>query len=135
MVNHLYGWAWRAGIVLTVLTIAASPVLPWAFTDDPAVVDAARIALVVLGIMQVPAALTFVTDGILMGANDFRDLRWSTTLAFAAVLPLFVAVMARPSLGIATVWLAQLLWVLARAAKNDHRIRGDAWMRSADAVT
>jgi putative MATE family efflux protein len=134
VVDHLYGWAWRAGIVLTVVTIAVSPVLPWVFTDDPAVVDAARIALVVLGIMQIPAAVTFVTDGILMGANDFRDLRWSTTLGFLAVLPVFVAVMARPSLGIFTVWLAQLLWVLARAAKNHHRIRGDTWMQSAERV-
>jgi putative MATE family efflux protein len=134
VVDHLYGWAWRAGIVLTVVTIAVSPVLPWAFTDDRAVVDAARVALVVLGIMQIPAAVTFVTDGILMGANDFRDLRWSTTVGFLAVLPVFVAVMARPSLGIVTVWLAQLLWVLARAAKNHHRIRGDLWMQSAERV-
>jgi putative MATE family efflux protein len=134
VVDHLYGWAWRSGIVLTVVTIGLSPVLPWAFTDDPAVVDAARVALLVLGAMQLPGALTFVTDGILMGANDFRDLRWSTTLSFFAVLPVFVAVLARPSLGIVTVWLGLLLWVIARAAKNHARIQGDAWMRSADGV-
>ena len=135
VVAHLYGWAWRAGLLLTVVTLAAAPALPWIFTDDPAVVDAARVALVVLALMQVPGALTFVTDGILMGANDFRDLRWSTTLAFLAALPVFVAVMVRPSLGLLTVWLGQLLWITARARRNHVRVRGDAWMRSADAVT
>ena len=116
------------------VTLAVSSVLPWVFTDDPAVVDAASVALVVLGIMQVPAAITFVTDGILMGANDFRDLRWSTTVAFVAVLPIYVAVMAWPSLGIVTVWIGTLLWVVARALKNHTRIRGEAWMHSAERV-
>jgi putative MATE family efflux protein len=135
VVDHLYGWAWRSGLLLTVVTLGVSGVLPWAFTDDPAVVEAARVALVVLGIMQVPAAITFVTDGILMGANDFRDLRWSTTVAFVAVLPIYVAVVVWPSLGIVTVWLGQLLWVSARAVKNHTRVQGDAWMRSAETVT
>jgi Na+-driven multidrug efflux pump len=84
--------------------------------------------------MQLPAAVTFVTDGILMGANDFRDLRWSTTLAFFVGLPVFVAVMLRPSLGIVTVWLGVLLFIAARALKNHTRVQGDTWMRSADAV-
>ena len=85
--------------------------LPRIFTDDPDVVRTATVALLVLGIMQLPAAVTFVTDGILMGGNDFRDLRWSTTVAFLVALPVFVAVMLRPSLGILTVWLGILLFV------------------------
>jgi len=134
VVDHLYGWAWRAGILLTIVTIVLAPVLPWVFTDDPHVVAAATIALVVLGIMQLPAAVTFVTDGILMGANDFRDLRWSTTVAFFVGLPVFVAVMLRPSLGIVTVWVGVLLFISARALKNHTRVQGDVWMRSAERV-
>jgi putative MATE family efflux protein len=135
VVAHLYGWAWRAGLVLTVATLALSPVLPRLFSGDGDVRSAATIALVVLGVMQLPAALTFVLDGVLMGANDFRDLRWQTTLAFAAALPVLVAVMARPSLGILTVWLALLLWVSVRALKNHTRVQGEAWLASADSVT
>ncbi|MFL6206922.1 MAG: MATE family efflux transporter [Acidimicrobiales bacterium] len=134
VVHHLYGWAYRAGIVLTIATIALSPFLPWVFTDDPAVVDAARVALVVLGVIQVPGAITFVTDGILMGANDFRDLRWSTTIAFTVALPVFVAVMLWPSLGVVTVWLGILVFITARAVKNHTRIQGDVWMQSAERV-
>ena len=35
VVDHLYGWAWRAGLLLTVVTLALSPVLPRLFSDDP----------------------------------------------------------------------------------------------------
>ena len=133
--HHLYGWAYRAAIVLTLATLAVSSVLPWVFTDDPAVVDAARVALVVLALMQLPGALTFVTDGILMGANDFRNLRWSTTVSFVVSLPVFVAVMVQPSLGILTVWLGVLVAIVARAVKNHTRVQGDTWMRSAEGVT
>ena len=134
VVDHLYGWAWRAGLVLTVTTLALSPVLPHAFSDDADVRAAATVALVVLAVMQLPAALTFVLDGVLMGAHDFADLRWQTTLAFLASLPVFVAVMVRPGLGLVTVWAGLLLWVSVRAVKNHRRIQGDAWMASADAV-
>lgn len=134
VVAHLYGWAWRAGLLLTGVTLALAPVLPHLFSDDRAVVDAATVALVLLAAMQLPAAVTFVLDGVLMGANDFRDLRWQTTLAFAACLPVFVAVFLRPSLGIVTVWLGMLVWICVRAVKNHARVRGDHWLASADTV-
>jgi len=135
VVDHLYGWAWRAGVLLSAVTLLAAPVLPRLFTDDADVRVAATLALVVLAVMQLPAAVTFVLDGVLMGANDFADLRWQTTIAFVASLPVFVAVMARPSLGLLVVWLGMLVWVAVRAVKNHLRVRGEAWMASADAVT
>jgi Na+-driven multidrug efflux pump len=88
----------------------------------------------VLALMQLPAAVTFVLDGVLMGANDFRDLRWQTTLAFAVSLPVFAVVYLRPSLGIAGVWAAMFVWIAVRAAKNHQRVQGDAWMDGADRV-
>jgi putative MATE family efflux protein len=134
VVDHLYGWAWRAGLLLTVVTLVLAPVLPRAFTSDPDVRSSATVALLVLGVMQVPAAITFVLDGVLMGANDFRDLRWQTTIAFVACLPVFLAVLIRPSLGLPTVWLGMLVWVCARAAKNHARVSGSRWLASAESV-
>jgi putative MATE family efflux protein len=134
VVTHLRRWAWRVGGGLTVATLALTPVLPLIFSRDHDVIAAARIALLVLAAMQIPAAITFVLDGVLMGANDFRDLRWQTTLAFALALPVFAAVYAKPSLGIAGVWAAMLLWICVRAAKNSQRVRGEAWMHSAERV-
>jgi putative MATE family efflux protein len=134
VVAHLQRWAWRVGLGLTVVVLALSPVLPSLFTDDAEVAHAARIALVVLAAMQVPAAVTFVLDGVLMGANDFRNLRWQTTLAFAASLPVFAVVYLRPSIGIVGVWLALFVWMCVRAARNHHRVTGNGWMASAERV-
>ena len=134
VVAHLYRWAWRAGLVLTVSTLALASVLPRMFSSDADVRRAATVALLVLAVMQIPAALTFVLDGVLMGANDFRDLRWQTTIAFVVVLPVFGAVLVRPSLGIFTVWVGMLVWISVRALKNHARVRGGRWLASADTV-
>ena len=112
----------------------AAPFLPFVFSDDPAVRHEATIALVFLAVLQLPGGITFVLDGVLMGANDFRDLRWSTTIAFVVCLPVFAAVWRHPSLGIGGVWTAMVLFVTARAVKNHLRVRGDAWMESAAGV-
>ena len=134
VVRHLYGWALRAGLVLTVFVLAGGPFLVRIFTRDGDVLDATWIALVLLAAMQLPGALTFVLDGVLMGANDFANLRWQTTTAFALALPLFVLVRIHPSLGLGAVWAALLVSIVARALWNHLRVRGDAWMASADAV-
>ena len=134
VVVHLYRWARRAGSILFVVVLCTAGLLPRAFTGDPAVRHEATIALLFLAVVQLPGAVTFVLDGVLMGANDFRDLRWSTTLAFVACLPVFAAVWWHPSLGIAGVWTAMVLFVTVRAVKNHTRVRGDAWMLSAEGV-
>lgn len=134
VVAHLYGWAGRAGVALAAGTLLAAPVLPGLFSSEPDVRSGATLALVVLAVMQLPGAVTFVLDGVLMGANDFADLRWQTTLAFLAALPFYVAVMVRPSLGLGVVWAGMLVWVAVRALKNHTRVQGEAWMTSADAV-
>ncbi|MCU1360266.1 MAG: family efflux transporter [Ilumatobacteraceae bacterium] len=134
LVEHLLRWAWRAGIALTGLVVLLVPVLPHLFSKDADVIHAAQIAMLVLAAMQVPAAITFVLDGVLMGANDFRDLRWQTTMAFVASLPIFGVVYLHPSIGIVGVWIALFVWVSVRAARNHHRVQGTAWMAGADHV-
>ncbi len=134
VVAHLYRWGWRSGLVLTLATVGLAPLLPHLFTGDADVHGPATVAIVMLGLLQVPAAHTFVLDGVLMGGNDFRDLRWSTTLAFVASLPVFVAVVLWPHLGLVGVWAGMLLWVSVRALKNHLRVRGHRWMESASTV-
>ena len=134
VVVHLYRWAVRSGLMLSVAIAVTAPLLPRVFSGDPAVRHEATIALLFLAAMQLPGGITFVLDGVLMGANDFRDLRWSTTIAFVACLPVFAAVWWRPSLGIAGVWTAMVLFVSSRAVKNLLRVRGEAWLRSAEGV-
>jgi Na+-driven multidrug efflux pump len=134
VVDHLYRWAARAGGLLAVVTMAAAPVLPHAFSADPSVRHEATTAILLLGVLQLPGAVTFVLDGVLMGANDFRDLRWQTTIAFAAAAPVFALVWWRPSLGTAGLWTGMIVWVSVRAIKNHLRVRGEAWMAGAATV-
>jgi putative MATE family efflux protein len=134
VVDHLYRWAFRASGLLFLATLLAAPLLPHVFTGDPAVRHEATVALVFLAVLQLPGGVTFVLDGVLMGANDFRDLRWQTTIAFAASVPIFAVVWWQPRLGLAGVWTAMVVWVSVRALKNHLRVRGDAWMEGAAGV-
>jgi Na+-driven multidrug efflux pump len=134
ILDHLLLWAWRTGLGLTAVVLVLSPVLPRVFSGDSNVVRAAFPALVLLAVMQIPAAFTFVLDGALMGANDFRNLRWQTTLAFVVALPFFAAVRVWPRLGLPVVWLGMLAWITVRATRNRARVRGDEWLASAATV-
>jgi Na+-driven multidrug efflux pump len=134
VVRHLDAWALRGGLLLTLTVIGFGPLLVRIFSRDGDVLDATWIALALLAAMQLPGAVTFVLDGVLMGANDFANLRWQTTVAFAVAVPFFVAVRLRPSLGLGTIWAGLLAWILVRALWNHVRTRGDDWMSSADAV-
>lgn len=134
IVDHLMLWAWRTGIILTIVVFAMSPLLPRVFTSDSTVIRAALPAMLVLAVMQLPGAFTFVLDGALMGANDFHNLRWQTTLAFGVALPFFVAVLIWPSLGLPVVWFGMFAWISTRAWRNLARARSDGWLTSAARV-
>ena len=107
---------------------ATSWLLPHVFTADPAVARRATIALLLLALLQVPAAVAFVLDGVLMGASDFRFLQWCTVGAAAAFLPFAAAVLADHRLGIAGIWSGLLAWMLARTVANSVRFARQRWL-------
>jgi Na+-driven multidrug efflux pump len=113
---------------LGILVAAASWLLPHAFTADAAVIDRARVALLLLAVLQVPAALTFVLDGVLMGASDFRFLQWCTAGAALAFVPFAAAVLADHRLGIGVVWLGLVAWMVVRTLANAVRFRRLRWV-------
>lgn len=117
----------RIGVLVSVslgLVLAASAwALPAVFTSDRAVIDRASVALVWLAVMQVPAAVAFVYDGVLMGASDFRFLKWTTLAGALAFVPFAVAVLWSERLGIGVVWLGLVVWMSARAAVGAARFR------------
>jgi putative MATE family efflux protein len=117
------------GVGIGVVLAASAPFLPHLFSTDARVVDRATIALVLLGLLQVPAAVAFVLDGVLMGASDFRFLKWTTLAGAAAFLPFAVAVLAWPGLGIGVLWLGLVAWMTARAAVTMARFkRSERWI-------
>jgi putative MATE family efflux protein len=112
---------------LGVAVVVSSPLLPRVFTGDQAVIDKAVVALLFLGVMQIPGAATFVLDGVLMGGSDFGSVKWVTVLSLVVFLPFAAAVLVWHRLGIAGIWTGLLVWMVARAALNWRRFRGPRW--------
>jgi MATE family, multidrug efflux pump len=121
--NRLIRLGVIVGAFLTVVVIATSPLVPHLFTGDSRVVHDATIALIGLGLLQVPGAVTFVLDGVLMGASDFGFVKWVTVGALVVYLPFALAVLHWHRLGIVTIWAGLVVWVTARAALNLWRFR------------
>jgi putative MATE family efflux protein len=111
------------GGALTVAIIALSPVIPHLFSSDRRVIDAATVALFWLGVMQVPGAVTFVLDGVLMGRSDFGFVKWATVGALVVYAPIALFVFTRPDSGLGLVWGGLVAWVSVRAVFNVWRYR------------
>ena len=109
-----------AGAILAVLLAALSPVLPHAFSGDPAVVARATAVLLWLAVALVPGAIAFAYDGVLIGAGDYRFLGVAALAYLVAVSPLGIVTLVA-GLGIAGIWGTYALWMVLRAACNHWR--------------
>lgn len=118
----------RVGGLLALAVVATSWLVPRLFSSDGAVNSRAEVGLVFVGVVQIPAAVAFVLDGVLMGASDFRFLQWAMLGAGLAFAPAGAAVLRWHRLGIAGVWCGLLVWMTARAAANAARARGQRWL-------
>jgi putative MATE family efflux protein len=111
-----------AGALAAVLA-ALSPILPSLFSDDGAVTSRATVALLFLAVLLLPGAVAFADDGVLIGAGDYRFLGRAAFGYLIAIVPVAVAVLAVPSLGIAGIWLGLTAWMGLRAVVNSLRVR------------
>lgn len=80
------------GVVLGGLLVVARPFLPGWFTSEPEVVAAIESVWLILALLQPPAALVYVWDGIVMGAADFGYLAGAMVLAAAVAVAALLAV-------------------------------------------
>lgn len=111
---------WAAGI-LCVIVVVLTPFIPFVFSNDPAVRSRLIGALLVLALMQFPGAVAFALDGALIGAHDMAWLGRQAIRNIAAFVPLAVATVIWPRLGLAGLWGAQLCWMVTRAVVNRRR--------------
>jgi putative MATE family efflux protein len=125
--RRLLGWGVAVGGVLAAAVVALSGLVPHIFSGDPLVVHNAAVALVFVGVMQVPASAAFVLDGSLMGASDFRFLQWATVGAGLVFVPFAAAVLRWHRWGIVGIWTGLLVWITARALANVVRFAGNRW--------
>lgn len=119
-----------AGGLLGCGLLALAAPLPAIFSDDPAVLSAARGVWLVVAVLQIPGGVVFVLDGVLMGAGDYRFLFGSTAAAvLLGVLPLALASLAW-GWGLTGLWAAMSALVLIRLATLLWRLRGRVWTES-----
>ncbi len=111
-----------AAMIALVIAITA-PLLPHAFSNDPAVTSRATSALAFLALLVLPGAVAFADDGVLIGAGDYRFLGMAAFGYLLAVVPIAAAVLATPSLGIAGIWAGLVLWMALRAVVNTLRVQ------------
>lgn len=128
VVARMERWGLGFGVVTGVALAALSPLLPFAFTSDPAVRDALVPVLLVAALFQPPAGVVFVLDGVLIGAGDAGYLAWAS-LACTAVFLAALAVVLSAGWGLVGLWGAIGLFTLARLVFLGVRARGSAWMR------
>ena len=120
------------GGVLAAVLLATSGVLPAVFSGDGLVRHRATLGLVVVALLQLPASVVFVIDGVLIGAADTRFQQWANVAAFVAFLPCALVVL-HWRLGIVGLWAGLTAWMLARLVANALRFAGSAWTASAGA--
>jgi Na+-driven multidrug efflux pump len=89
------------------------------FSADNDVRSQATSALLVLAVLLLPGSYAFALDGILIGSGRYRALGMamigSLIVFLVAVVPIMSAGVTVAA-GLAGVWLALTVWMVARAA-------------------
>jgi putative MATE family efflux protein len=114
----LLQYAWILGIILFVALSLLYGFGPELFTENPSVHDLVRSIWLLLAFMQILNAVVFVTDGILMGMNDFKFLAIVQTLGLLGLIGfLFFA----DSLFL--ILVAMVIWMLIRLVFQLWRVQ------------
>ncbi|MGA0130916.1 MAG: MATE family efflux transporter, partial [Candidatus Nanopelagicales bacterium] len=106
------------GIFLLLGLLALYSFGPELFTENPAVHDLLRSVWILLALVQVLNAVVFVTDGILMGVNDYKFLAIVQTISLVGLL--IVLYFAQSLLAILT---ALAIWMIVRLIFQVWRVQ------------
>lgn len=121
-------WGVGFGVVVGLVLVLVRPLLVRGFSPDPGVHEALVTTLVVLACVVPLGGVTFVLDGVLIGAGDARYLSMVGLAVTVLYVPLALAVRWTGG-GLAWLWGAYGVWIAARALTLWLRARGTAWMR------
>lgn len=119
---------------LGVVLAASSPLLPRLFSGDGAVISRVVAGSVFLAVMQIPGAVAFALDGVLIGGHDTKYLGRAAVTNLIPWLPFLIAVVVHPALGIGGLWAGLLALMTTRAIINLRRFRSQRWMDGAAAT-
>jgi len=132
------GEAREAGWRLIVLSVAVglgfagalllgSDVIPRAFTGDDAVLERADVLWPLFALLQPAGAAVFALDGILIGAEDTRFIKWSMVFAAGGVFVPICLLSLRLDWGVAGVWCGLNALMIARLVTMGARFAGGRW--------
>lgn len=131
LIAQLNRWALGFGTLIGLVFAATSGFLPHLFTGDPELLAVCVPGIIVVGFMQPLAALTYIYDGYLIGADDTKYLAKAMAIVFAIYLPavLLAGLLPAGAWGLAGLWaIYGLVFIGGRAASLWLRIRTDAWL-------
>lgn len=131
LIAQLNRWALGFGTLIGLVFAATSGFLPHLFTGDPELIAVCVPGIIVVGFMQPVAALTYIYDGYLIGADDTKYLAKAMAIVFAIYLPavLLVGLLPEGAWGLAGLWaIYGVVFIGGRAASLWLRIRTDAWL-------
>ncbi len=142
-VRRMVRWGLGFGVLTGLALWAARPLYVPLFTPDPAVRAALMPVLALAAVLQLPAGIVFVLDGVLIGAGDVVYLAWAAlgcTGVFLSGLAVLRAI-APPHTTVGTggsgsggaltgLWCVIGVFTLARWVVLALRERSDAWMRT-----
>ena len=118
---------WAAAGFCAVLA-ASSPFVGRLFSDDDAVIGRVLVGALFIAVLQIPGAVAFALDGVLIGGHDTKYLGRAAVFNLIPFVPVLVAVIVFPSLGIAGLCAAQLIWITTRATVNYRRFTSQRWI-------
>lgn len=131
LIAQLNRWALGFGTLIGLVFAATSSFSPHLFTADPELLSVCVPAIIVVSLMQPVAALTYIYDGYLIGADDTKYLAKAMAIVFAIYLPaiLLAGLLPEGAWGLAGLWaIYGLVFIGGRAASLWLRIRTDAWL-------
>ena len=115
------------GTVFGLVLLAGTELIPQAFTSDEAVLERAQALWPLFALMQPIGAAVFALDGILIGAEDTRFLKWSMLFAAVGVyIPIALASLAF-GWGVVGVWCGLVALMIARAVTLGARFERGRW--------
>ncbi|MEV5352286.1 MATE family efflux transporter [Streptomyces sp. NPDC052693] len=125
--RRMVEWGIAVGVVLGILVVITRPVFLPLFSSDPAVMDVALPALVIVALSQPISGMVFVLDGVLMGAGDGPYLAWAMLLTLAVFTPAALLV---PVLGggLTALWATMTLMMTVRMLTLWLRSRSGRWI-------
>jgi putative MATE family efflux protein len=115
------------GVAFALVLLAGEGVIPRVFTGDSAVLDRAWALWPLFALMLPIGAAVFALDGVLIGAEDTRFIKWSMVFAAVGVFVPICLLSLEFDWGVVGVWCGLVALMVARLVTMGARFVGGRW--------